>query len=596
MGMDSAGGAGRRSTWQRWRWPVVVTLAVLAIVLGIVGHLQVRAARGEPWSVLDCAYFTLQQFFLMSGTVRGESVALEVARWLAPAVAGYTVWVGLATLFRRQFDRVRLRLGRGHVVVCGLGEMGRRLASDLAASGERVVAIERAARGEGARRLREAGVIVLAGDASDRLLLRRGGVARARAVVVLCGDDGTNVEVAVRLHDLLSQKGARRAKPLQCYVHVADLRLCRLFRDHRIFTESSERLEARIINMYETGARLLFLTHALERDVTGADDPRGVHLVVVGCGQMGESVVLQAARLGHFANGRRLRVTVVDQAAEAKQRSLQRRYPGLGRACDVTFVDGQFDDPETPDAIVGWARDPGAATSVAVCFDDDSRSVACALSLLSELGDDRVPIFVRMGGDAGLAKLFDASSSRSAWAEYVDAFGLIDRVCTRRMLMGQALDRLARAIHASYLGRRQREGQTQEGGPLPPWERLPQHLKASNRHQADHIPIKLRAVGCVSGPPRGDGEPVDAFSDDEVELLARMEHARWSAERWLEGWTPGPRDPDRKTTPYLVPYDELPQAVRDYDRQTVREIPALLDLVGQKIYRANGARPDAPTT
>jgi hypothetical protein len=71
-----------------------------------------------------------------------------------------------------------------------------------------------------------------------------------------------------------------------------------------------------------------------------------------------------------------------------------------------------------------------------------------------------------------------------------------------------------------------------------------------------------------------------------VEMLAAMEHARWNAERFLAGWTYGEeRDTAGRRSPYLVPWDALPEQIKEYDREAVRNIPALLALIGQKVYR-----------
>jgi hypothetical protein len=64
-----------------------------------------------------------------------------------------------------------------------------------------------------------------------------------------------------------------------------------------------------------------------------------------------------------------------------------------------------------------------------------------------------------------------------------------------------------------------------------------------------------------------------------------MEHARWNAERLLAGWTLGERDTKRHINPYLVPWSELPENIREYDRQAVRKIPALLACIQKKVVR-----------
>ena len=54
-----------------------------------------------------------------------------------------------------------------------------------------------------------------------------------------------------------------------------------------------------------------------------------------------------------------------------------------------------------------------------------------------------------------------------------------------------------------------------------------------------------------------------------VELLAANNHEIWAAERISQGWAYGEkRDDDKKETPCLVPYEELPESEKDYDRNT----------------------------
>jgi hypothetical protein len=71
-------------------------------------------------------------------------------------------------------------------------------------------------------------------------------------------------------------------------------------------------------------------------------------------------------------------------------------------------------------------------------------------------------------------------------------------------------------------------------------------------------------------------------------MLARMEHARWNAERFLAGWSyaPGKKNVERKTSPWLVGWGELPEEIREYDREAVRNIPHLVALSGRRIVSA----------
>jgi hypothetical protein len=121
---------------------------------------------------------------------------------------------------------------------------------------------------------------------------------------------------------------------------------------------------------------------------------------------------------------------------------------------------------------------------------------------------------------------------------------------------------------------------------MRPWSELAEDLKESNRQQADHILDKLRAIGCGIRPTVGEGPTAIEFSPDEVEKMAVIEHDRWITERRLAGWTYDPeRNPERKISPYLVPYEELPEKVKEWDRQAVRAIPDILALAKFEVYR-----------
>lgn len=54
------------------------------------------------------------------------------------------------------------------------------------------------------------------------------------------------------------------------------------------------------------------------------------------------------------------------------------------------------------------------------------------------------------------------------------------------------------------------------------------------------------------------------FTEKEIEIMAEMEHTRWNAERLREGWKIGKKkDVTNRISPYLVPWAELPEDVRE---------------------------------
>lgn len=56
-----------------------------------------------------------------------------------------------------------------------------------------------------------------------------------------------------------------------------------------------------------------------------------------------------------------------------------------------------------------------------------------------------------------------------------------------------------------------------------------------------------------------------------IEQIARNVHEVWALSRKSQGWTCGAeRNDEKKTHPCLVPYDELPEVEKQYDRDTAQ--------------------------
>ncbi|MFH1330132.1 MAG: RyR domain-containing protein [Actinomycetota bacterium] len=142
---------------------------------------------------------------------------------------------------------------------------------------------------------------------------------------------------------------------------------------------------------------------------------------------------------------------------------------------------------------------------------------------------------------------------------------------------------VARDLHAEYRSARVRELRPDEPG-LAEWEGLLPEYRESAMLQADDISVKLALVGreAVAG-----GQPtVFPLPEAEVELLAEMEHGRWVVERLLGGWRWGPvKDVKSRVSPYLVPWDELPEAIREWDRIFIRAVPETLARHGYEVRK-----------
>jgi len=92
----------------------------------------------------------------------------------------------------------------------------------------------------------------------------------------------------------------------------------------------------------------------------------------------------------------------------------------------------------------------------------------------------------------------------------------------------------------------------------------------------------------VHKPTRIDTSRV-TLSQNLLELsehIAENVHDVWAQRRMAEGWVWGPtRNDTTRQHPGLVPYDELPESEKEYDRNTVLETLKTIVALGYRIEK-----------
>lgn len=580
-------GQSLRSAWRAVRWPAIAALAFTALGLGYWGADLYSSARGLSRSAGDKLY-TAFQLFGWEAPLPPAPWPLRTAEFLAPLVTIYTALSAIAAIFREQLTRLRVRLfAADHVVVCGLGRMGMLFARRLSEVGQDIVVIERDRSHGGVPEARARGIVVVFGDGTDETLLRRMRVDRATYVLSVCGDDATNAEVALEAGRIAR---GRTGRALTVFVHVRDSDLAELL-EIEMAAPAGRGVRLEIFNPSERGAPALFDAHA-PFDKNG-DTPLGPpRILIVGLGQMGSRFLLHAARAWRAATRDlkgRLVVKVVDNKADTHVQDIKDRHEWLEKAVELLPTRRSVEDAEFAkgDFLLDERNEPDV-TSAYVCLGDDTLGLAAGLRLQRSLRDPRIQVVVRTNDRGGLASILEGEGELAH--QNLHVFGLLDRACRAEAVLVGRTEKIAQAIHAHYVRHRLAQGDTAATNrSIAPWEELSETLRESNRQQADDIPRKLRAIECEIGPVTSFEPESFTFAEEEVERLAREEHDRFVAERIADDWEAGPeKDVDRKQSPYLCSWEELPLDIQDRDRDAIRAIPPILAHVGYQIYRRNG--------
>lgn len=562
--------------WHRLEWPAIALFVAVILGLGYIGINDYNSSMGEASSLPDTVYSLLRFFILGSDYVSGTlNFELQVVRFLAPLFPFYMILMIINPLVYERIQMFYLRwFVRGHIIICGMDMKSLAIARNFYDQGYRLVVVDKNPDKDMIEKCRNIDAIIIPGDPSDIETLRKAQVEKARYVISVLDDENVNAMVAVNVGRLLRNK---KNKALTCYVHIADMQLWGLLRGYQLNMGRIDSFRVEFINIYDSGARILLNKYR--------DDKAS--MVIIGPGRIGESLAIEAARDRFFNGiheGGKLRMVLVDKNAKERKEALIRQYPGMARSCDM--VPFNADIKSLKKDQLNTLAETFSDSRIYICAGDDVGGVSIALSLLPYLADDQTALILCTEHGAGLADLLKNSDGGSR----VQLFSLMDDAYGQDVLLGGINSILARAIHDIYI----KEQKTLKISPssnssIVTWDELPEDLRESNRRSADHIQVKLHAVGCDIMPMDDWGEKVLVFTGEEVEKMSFMEHERWVNERVLQGFSYSPeKDTGKKKSPYIVDWDKLPDDIKEYDRNIVRNLPTFLAHEGFRVYRLNG--------
>lgn len=295
-----------------------------------------------------------------------------------------------------------------------------------------------------------------------------------------------------------------------------------------------------------------------------------LHLLLAGRSALADALLAQALRVGHYSDCPPV-ITLLDPAPDVWQAAVAGALPEAGHAGELRFR--PVSDPGLGDA-------PPVSSGI-VCVAPPGTALETAETLAARLARERgisPPLLVEVGDVPTDGELPD-------WDGQILPFSARRMVLTPEVLLDGGGDELARVIHGHYRDTTAAQGRDPGAEPSGrPWSDLADSYRDANRRQADHLGAKLAVTDCVAVAE----ELVEsfAFAPTEVERLAVIEHARWAADRYLDGWTYAPvRDNARKHHPQLIPYADLSGPMKDLDRFAVRLVPALLARSGRALMR-----------
>ena len=363
-----------------------------------------------------------------------------------------------------------------------------------------------------------------------------------------------------------------------------------------------------------------------------------VHLVVVGMTPMGTALALTAAQICHYPNyvrdkNLKTRITMIDPNADQEMRLFMGRYKDLFSVAswryleadphktdyfgsvgfdsvqwntmseeifdtemlghdlvdsEWEFVKGGVEMAEVHSYLRKLSNDSNTVLTVAVCVNPTHKAVANGLYLPEEVYDKGLQVLVYQAENDSLIDILTHTNIEKDWSRKytkIHAFGLEKEGFDLSQLdvtLAQCVNYLYSTVNwsseASDGDAEYTLSKKTDALLLEKWNEKPSGGKPlaaarwSSIYSSNTLWTKLRSVGWHEGD----------LSDEQVELLAEVEHYRWNVEQLIMNYRPRHRNDEEsyatkanRVHPDLRDYDKLSENAKKYDRAIVRAYPYL---------------------
>jgi len=409
-----------------------------------------------------------------------------------------------------------------------------------------------------------------------------------------------NIQTMIKINDLVDSNKVK--KKITCYVHLPDFRTYDILQD--VDLNIVKKIDFHPFNFFEDWARRLWSILPQVKDgkleekkdiynyvplaylPISKKSKANVHLVIIGFGQMGQALAAQAARICHYSNKQKTKITVIDNTDNVKKMQIFSSHCFVDKISDIEFklLYQSTEAAATRDFLTKLVQDESQITTIVVCISDPDESISVALSLPQEVLNADVPILIRQETRCGLSDLVAKLITENKWKD-IRFFGMLHECFG----LDRRTDILPRKVYENYRSLNQDKN-------LDVWDDLEEVDRWSNRYQVDFYSELLRSAGYEFVSNTSSNKKEVIIDDEEIKWLAEREHDRWVAEKLIAGWQQADlrgckteterrakRDNERMIHILIVPFAELDSIIagtRKKDIDVILNLSSLLSTPG----------------
>ena len=519
----------------KYRWVAFLSLMVIiTLIFGLIGYMD------AGYTSIDSIYLAVDQLTLDFAEKKNLNLSLEISRFSALVFVSSAILRGVYLFFYNSlFKPFLLSKNDKHIVIFGFNGHVQELIKNINKEQKDTEVIIVTSKEFDTHQLGLKATTVLLPKQLTVKFMRMLKLENAKHIVCIEMEDSLDITHANGVIEYLNDK--EEVQDVQLHIHLHSYTLADLF-NHENYVAVLGKMPCniKVFNHYENAVRVLFRNVPMEDESILRE--RTTHWLISGEWNQKISLMRYVAQMAYYEDEALPSITLVCEDIKESKKEIDKLFPKIEKTATINIVNSLNAQLETP------------VTHIAVLYEDDVKGLEEAL-VFSNIYKDEL-IFLQQRDDSIINN------------RQIIVFGSFNTLNNPDIIFDEVLDERAKNIHHYYIEMGKKEGWTME-----PWEELSLFKKNSNRMQAEHISIKLRGIGWKDENDFTGYKEFLNINPDLVQKWARIEHLRWNAFHYVNGWDfSEDRDDSKKLHNCLVPFEELTK------KEQIKDEPALLEI------------------
>ena len=486
---------------EKYRKEIILSFSAISFLMGFVIYWRIYELN-----FLDAISYTVG-LFAMDVKTPSEIVDIAIkinnidSSWryifVASIFAKITVILSVFLLFFRSllstWYRNRVISNGGHTIVVGLGRNSRFfINSMLEHEKHKMIVFEKDSKSDYLEEYRNKRLSLVEDDVM--VYINRLNINNAENIFISTGNDETNIYIAMKFMALID-KDNRSIKKF--VVHIEDRTLRNLYADDKALYK--EHIDLQTFSFYQESAQQLFREHLIEGDdcsIMRESEP--FNILIVGNSELSISLISEACRLSNLPNENRLTIYCMGRDIKELEKNVLYSFPKIDSLRDV-----KIEYIEADNRCLEFYEHPVWQTDNLTHIIYADNCVTENIRISTKVSD---VTYVRNDENVLKTKFHIATMNHIRIAEEINkefkdknvfTFAQADKICSRKNLLFNETDEIAKMIHYAYTSEHFKTNNSKMVKEVvdKTWKDATVNDKRTSLAQAIHIDTKLKYLG-----------------------------------------------------------------------------------------------------